>query len=231
MNLRTQVKGKRPNMSSTKLVVLVIGVLLGVASVLLAPGEMIQIEADFSWVGQLQSTMNTWGALAPLAFIGVYVAAVFLPALPSPVMAVAGGFLFGPYLGGLCTLLGVALGMAVSACAARIAGRTWLLRCLPVTWRERWHRTGINTSALGWGLLFLVPSSDTLYLAAGLTQIPIRRLTVAAVAGRSPTVVASTFAGSGLTGTLSLDEVMAVLLGLVALGLILSVVIRSVSNR
>lgn len=218
-------------MSSPKLVVAVIVVLLGAAAVLLAPGEVIQIETDLTWAKQLQTTLFTWGALAPVAFIGLYVAAVFLPAMPSPVMAVVGGFLFGPYLGGLCTLLGVALGMAMSACAARIAGRSWLMRCLPVTWRERWNRTRINTSAVGWGLLFLVPSSDTLYLAAGLTQIPIRRLMMAAVMGRSPTVVASTFAGSGLNGTLSLDEVVAVLLGLVALGLILSIVVKPLSNH
>jgi uncharacterized membrane protein YdjX (TVP38/TMEM64 family) len=229
--LRTLVKYIRRSMSSSKLVVAVFVLLLGAAAVLLAPGDMIQIETDIAWAQQLQMTLVTWGALAPLAFIGLYVAAVFLPAMPSPVMAVAGGFLFGPYLGGLCTLLGVALGMAVSACAARVAGRTWLMRCLPATWRARWNQTGINTSAVGWGLLFLVPSSDTLYLAAGLTQIPLRRLTVAAVVGRSPTVVASTFAGSGLNGTLSLDEVVAVLLGLVALGLILSIVIKPLSNR
>ncbi|HXY99796.1 MAG TPA: TVP38/TMEM64 family protein [Stellaceae bacterium] len=59
------------------------------------------------------------GVLAPLAFIAVYTAVAALSVPGGLFLTVAGGFLFGTWLGGLLTLIGATLGASIIFLIAR----------------------------------------------------------------------------------------------------------------
>lgn len=59
------------------------------------------------------------GVLAPLAFIAVYAAVAALSVPGGLFLTVAGGFLFGTWLGGICSLMGATLGASILFLIAR----------------------------------------------------------------------------------------------------------------
>jgi len=58
----------------------------------------------------LLEVVGRLGVLAPLAFIAVYAALAAVSVPIGAVLTLAGGFLFGPWLGGLCSLIAATVG-------------------------------------------------------------------------------------------------------------------------
>ncbi len=67
----------------------------------------------------LLTAVDRAGPLAPLAFIGIYTAVAALSIPGGVFLTVAGGFLFGTWLGGLYSLSGATLGASLLFLAAR----------------------------------------------------------------------------------------------------------------
>src|SRR5690606_8110637 len=64
----------------------------------------------FSDPATARETIGGLGAAAPLAFIAMQIAQVVIAPLPGQVSGLIGGFLFGPWLGLLYTMIGAFLG-------------------------------------------------------------------------------------------------------------------------
>jgi uncharacterized membrane protein YdjX (TVP38/TMEM64 family) len=60
-----------------------------------------------------------WGILAEFAYIAVYAALVALSVPGAAILTIAGGFLFGAWIGGLCAVIGATLGATAIFLAAR----------------------------------------------------------------------------------------------------------------
>jgi uncharacterized membrane protein YdjX (TVP38/TMEM64 family) len=63
--------------------------------------------------------VQEWGALAGFAYIAVYAALVALSVPGAVVLTLAGGFLFGTWVGGLCAVIGATFGATAIFLAAR----------------------------------------------------------------------------------------------------------------
>jgi uncharacterized membrane protein YdjX (TVP38/TMEM64 family) len=63
--------------------------------------------------------VQQWGSLAALAYIAVYAALVALSVPGAAILTIAGGFLFGAWVGGLCAVIGGTLGATAIFLAAR----------------------------------------------------------------------------------------------------------------
>jgi uncharacterized membrane protein YdjX (TVP38/TMEM64 family) len=63
--------------------------------------------------------VQQWGILAALVYIAVYSALVALSIPGAAILTIAGGFLFGTWVGGLCALIGATLGATAIFLAAR----------------------------------------------------------------------------------------------------------------
>jgi uncharacterized membrane protein YdjX (TVP38/TMEM64 family) len=128
--------------------------------------DQISVASLTGWVGQL-------GWLAPLAFIAAYiVATVFF--LPGLLFTLAGGALFGPWLGTLYSLTGATLGAGLAFLAARYLARDWVAQRAGA--RLRQLIDGVD--AEGWrfvAFVRLVPlfPFNLLNYALGLTRIPL----------------------------------------------------------
>lgn len=63
--------------------------------------------------------VQQWGILAAFVYIAMYAALVALSVPGAAILTIAGGFLFGAWVGGLCAVIGATLGATAIFLAAR----------------------------------------------------------------------------------------------------------------
>jgi uncharacterized membrane protein YdjX (TVP38/TMEM64 family) len=129
--------------------------------------------------------LNKGGLWAAVLGVGLLIADVLLP-VPSSLVMVAHGALFGVVLGTLLSLLG-STGAAVFGFWIGRRGGKWLERLVPLEERER-----ANRLLERWGLLAVVVTrpipllAETVAIMAGASPLGWLGTTLAAVAGSLP---------------------------------------------
>jgi len=149
-----------------------------------------------------RETIGSLGVWAPLAFIGMQVAQVVIAPLPGQVTGLIGGFLFGPWLGLLYTLIGAFVGFWLVFVLARKLGRPFVERFVKPETLAKFDSLLARGGPFVLFLIYLLPAfpDDVISFIAGLTKIPIRTLLIVSLAGRLPGYLLLSFAGEGLTG-------------------------------
>jgi uncharacterized membrane protein YdjX (TVP38/TMEM64 family) len=181
---------------------LIVLVLLVVAAFAAGAGRYLSLDALAAHRADLLDQVAAHLALSLAVFIALYAAVVAL-SIPSALMLnIAGGLLFGPWLGAAASTVGVTLG----SLAIFLVVRTSLGQAL----RERAERTGgrfkaimdgMATGAFGYVLtLRLLPVAPLWLtnLAAALAHAPIRPYALATVLGVIPSTVIFSHLGVGL---------------------------------
>ena len=181
---------------------------------------------------QLLAFVESAGPAAPLLFIAVYAAAVALSLPGGAVLTLLGGFLFGTWWGGLCSVLGATLGaIAIFLIARTAAGDSFRSRLGP---RLARMEAGFREDAFNYLLVLrLVPIFPfwIVNLAAALLGVPLRAYVVATFLGIVPATFVFASIGAGLGGVFDAGEtpqisiltrpgVLLPLLGLAALALL-----------
>lgn len=170
------------------LAVVVLLVLAGGAAVVWGFSLGIGAQALEAWVAGL-------GFWAPVGFVLLYgIATVAM--VPGSIFDLAGGALFGPYLGSALNLTGGSLGAALAFLVARYLARDW------VEARAGRRTKGIMRSvdADGWqfvAFLRLVPvfPYTVINYLLGLTRIPFRHYILASVVFTVPSTIIYTWIG------------------------------------
>jgi LPXTG-motif cell wall-anchored protein len=165
-----------------------------------------------------RETIGGLGLWAPFAFMLMQVAQVVIAPLPGQVSGLIGGFLFGPWLGLLYTVIGSFIGFWIVFVLARRLGRPFVERFVKTETLEKFDGLLSRRGPFVLFLIYLLPAfpDDVISFIAGLTRIPIRTLLLVSVAGRLPGYLVLSFAGDGLTGE-NMNPIVvggAVLLGL-----------------
>lgn len=171
---------------------------------------------------ELRAFVAGYGVLAPLVFIGIQAAQVVLAPIPGQVIAFAGGYLFGAFLGTLYSLIGVVIGSSLAFWASRRYGRPFVERVVRPDVLERFDAFIAEAGLPGMFLVFLIPGlpDDVLCLMGGLTDVRLRNLVAVMVVGRTPAYVVVAVSGSSLAnGDLALAVgLLAALFGFSVLG-------------
>jgi uncharacterized membrane protein YdjX (TVP38/TMEM64 family) len=171
---------------------LTLGILALLIALLLVRGPILALidraEAVRAWV-------QSFGPLAPLAYIALFVAQILLAPVPGHFMGLMGGYLFGAVWGSLYSLIGLGLGAGLAATVARRLGRPLIQRLMEEEQLRYWERRLRVRSAFTWWLIFLFPVPDVIYYVAGLSGVPLRWLLVAVLAGRGPGLVMGNWVG------------------------------------
>lgn len=156
----------------------------------------------FSDPATARETIGSLGVWAPLAFMGMQVAQVVIAPLPGQITGLIGGFLFGPWLGLLYTLIGAFLGFWLVFVLARKLGRPFVERFVKPETLAKFDSLLARGGPFVLFLIYLLPAfpDDVISFIAGLTKIPIRTLLIVSLAGRLPGYLLLSFAGEGLTG-------------------------------
>ncbi|MCC6736091.1 MAG: TVP38/TMEM64 family protein [Bauldia sp.] len=166
-----------------------------------------------------RALIESAGALGPLIFIGLQIIQVFVAPIPGQVTALAGGLLFGPWLGLLYTMIGAAIGFTLIFVLVRRFGRPFVEKFVSGDLIERFDALARRGGAFVLLLVFLLPAfpDDIISFVAGLTPIPIRTLLLVSLAGRLPGYAVLAFTGDALAAD-NLNVVIVVAIALVAIG-------------
>lgn len=191
-------KDPRPTRALTRLLVLGLVIVGGIAITLLSPvGDLFSVAGINGLIDGLRGSF--W---APLIFIMLYaVAAAF--AIPGTVLTLAGGALFGLFWGSVVNTIAANVGASAAFLISRLLGRDGIARLAG----KRLDRIDEATTTHGFrGLLTLrliplVPF-NALNFGAGLTSISWTTYASATVLGILPgTVVYTMFADALLDGS------------------------------
>lgn len=147
-----------------------------------------QAEAARAWV-------QHFGPLAPLAYIALFTAQILVAPLPGHFMGLMGGYLFGALHGSLYSLIGLGVGAGLAATIARYLGRPVVRRLVEEEQLRYWERRLRTRSPFTWWLIFLFPVPDAVYYVAGLSEVPLRWLLLAVLAGRGPGLIIGNWLG------------------------------------
>ena len=142
----------------------------------------------FTDLEHLRAYILSLGAWGPLAVIAFNMAQAILSPIPGHALNIVSGYLFGPWLGTLYTVIGITGGCAIALglvrwlgrpFAERLAGKETLARVDNLMQRR-------GPTFLFWLFLFPFFPDDVICLVAGLTPLPIYQILLLAVVGRTP---------------------------------------------
>jgi uncharacterized membrane protein YdjX (TVP38/TMEM64 family) len=171
---------------------------------LLGLHRQLSLEALAEHRERLLALADRNAALAAAGFVAAYAAAVAASLPGAAVLTLAGGFLFGTWLGGLLAAIGATLGAVALFLAARSAlGRGLRRRAGP--WLDRFA-DGFGRDAFFYLLaLRLIPAFPfwLVNLVPALLGVPLRTYVLATLIGIVPGTFVYASAGSGLGGLLA----------------------------
>lgn len=151
---------------------------------------------------QLARFIHQLGRWAPLVTILLHIAQVLFAPIPGQALDIVNGYLFGPWLGTLFSIIGLGIGSVLAMWLARRFGRPLVERFVEPKILARLDGFSQQRGALFVFLIFLFPflPDDAVCFIAGLTPIPLIELVLLAVVGRLPGVFVANWVGASTVG-------------------------------
>jgi uncharacterized membrane protein YdjX (TVP38/TMEM64 family) len=153
----------------------------------------------FTSAQHLREWVRGWGAWAPLVFIAVQTVQVIVFVIPGEVPQIAGGYLFGGWMGSLLSVAGILVGSAASFFLARALGKPFVAALFKKEQIDRIEALlGSRSARIVFFLLFLIPGipKDILCYVAGISPMGFLFFAAASTLGRLPGIVGSAIIGS-----------------------------------
>src|SRR5581483_11967077 len=173
-------------------------------------------------IGAIEQLTRDLGVWAPIGHVVLFAAGTVL-FTPGAIFGLAGGVLFGPFVGTLLNLAGATLGATAAFLVARYIAADWVR----ARTGARIERLISGVEAEGWrfvALMRLVPlvPFNLLNYALGLTRISLPQYVLASLIAMAPGTLAYTWLGYAGRQALG-GETAAVRYGLLALGLLAAI--------
>jgi uncharacterized membrane protein YdjX (TVP38/TMEM64 family) len=146
---------------------------------------------------RLSNYLNSVEDYAPIIYIGIMALAVIVSPIPSIPLAVASGMMFGPFLGGVYSLVGALSGAIVSFLIARYFGREIIQRFFRgkmLNYPDSAERVLLRIVLIS--RLIPVVSFDVVSYGAGLTSLSLPKFAIATAIGMIPFTFAYTYYGT-----------------------------------
>jgi uncharacterized membrane protein YdjX (TVP38/TMEM64 family) len=176
---------------------------------LLASGQLKRL--SLGEIAQHRAALTAFVAAHPIESVGAYLGLyllIIVACVPGPaVMSVAGGFLFGPLVGGSAALGAMVVGAVIVFLACRTAFGDWAA-----------HRAGAAVARIEAGFsrdafayvlaLRLMPVAPffMVNLAAGLARVRLSAFVLATLIGAAPSAFVLAGLGAGLDGVIRRRE-------------------------
>jgi uncharacterized membrane protein YdjX (TVP38/TMEM64 family) len=146
----------------------------------------------------IQLLISSFGPYATVGYVLVMIIAVISP-MPDSMVSIAGGYLFGPILGSILSLVGLAIGTSFDFLVVRRFGRTYVKTNYP----KSIHAIDKYAARLGWQtvvVMRMLPSVtfDVLGYAAGLSSMPYALYIQSSLLGAFPMTLYTVLLGVSL---------------------------------
>ncbi len=139
------------------------------------------------------------GIWAPLVFVGLQIIQVIIFIIPGEVPQIAGGYLFGIWLGSLYSCLGIAIGSAINFALARKLGMPFVKHVLNENQLNTLQKIATSPRAqVSFFILFAIPGlpKDSLCYVAGLSSMRFLFFMIVSSIGRLFGIIGSAWIGS-----------------------------------
>ena len=176
---------------------LVLGVVaIAVAGALVTWGQPVY--RFFSDQDRVRSWIEGLGAWGPVAIIVLEMGQSLLPPVPGQVIEAASGYLYGPWLGALYAMIGMAIGSFITFSLARRFGRPLAVKLIGRQSMDRLDDLVRRGGAPFFFLVWLLPFApdDLAVVAAGLTPMPVGQFLALMILGRWPGVFVAVWLGA-----------------------------------
>lgn len=152
----------------------------------------------FSDPDRVSAFVRRWGRWAPLVTIALHVAQVLFAPIPGQALDAVNGYLFGPWLGTLYSMIGLGTGSTLAMALGRRFGRPLVERFVDEQVLARLDGVLDRQGAFLIFLIFLFPflPDDAVCFLAGLTSLPLLELVLLALVGRTPGVFVANWLGA-----------------------------------
>jgi uncharacterized membrane protein YdjX (TVP38/TMEM64 family) len=149
---------------------------------------------------QVRARIEGLGAWGPIAIVVLQVIQAILAPVPGQAIQAVSGYLYGPWLGTLYSMIGLAIGSFITFLLARRFGRPLAVRLVGQPSITRLDDLVRQGGAPFFFLLWLVPFTpdDLACLAAGLTSMAVGQFLALMILGRMPGVVVSVLIGANV---------------------------------
>lgn len=158
--------------------------------------------SQFNNPDQVKEWIMKAGKWGPLVFIVLQVAQIIIAPIPGHLIAFIGGYLFGPLLGLLYTMIGAAIGLTTIFVLTKKLGRPFVEKFISDKTIKKFDNfVKSDRSIMALFLIFLLPifPDDILAFVAGLSPIKTRTLVFISLVARSPSYIVMALAGDGMT--------------------------------
>jgi uncharacterized membrane protein YdjX (TVP38/TMEM64 family) len=148
---------------------------------------------------RLRALVESWGPWAPIFYILIQALQVIVSPLPGETTAgLVSGYVFGPWLGFLYSIVGLTLGSVVGFLLGRWLGTRIISRLVSEKSLGRLKALLKRQGALAALLIFALPyfPKDYLCLALGIGGMPVKVFIATVVLGRSPIIFLFNLKGS-----------------------------------
>lgn len=177
-------------------------ILIGLLALLVAPFLLFgdELARLFGSEDAVQEMVTDWGPWGPLIFLLINALQVVVAPIPGTAVGVAGGYLFGLWVGFALNLAGILVGSLAAFGLARAFGKPLVDRLVSPKTRSFLERVAERKGLRGLTIIFFLPflPDDALCLMAGLTPIRWRTFAAIVLIGRSPGSFVASLTGSGL---------------------------------
>jgi len=130
----------------------------------------------------------SFGAGAPLVFIGIQIFQVLLAPIPGEATGFIGGYLFGAFYGCVYSTIALTIGSCLNFGIGRFLGKRWVRRIIHQAKLDRYDHLVRHQGILVVFVMFLIPGfpKDYLCLFLGVSTMPLRIFLLMALVGRIP---------------------------------------------
>lgn len=146
-----------------------------------------------------QNRIATLGLLAPLAFILIQALQVIITPISHYSVGVLGGFLYGPWLGGLLNYFGRMIGHLIAFFVSRLLGRRVAERFVSEKTLATYDKY-VSDKSLALFFMYYLPifPDDELSYLAGLSKMKFKPFLLANLFGQVGGSIGLAYAGSGI---------------------------------
>ena len=144
------------------------------------------------------SNLEKYGVFGPLVLFVVLMVQVFLAIIPGHAFIVAGGYIYGLFVGSLITLTSTVIAGQLAFILTRQFGRPVVDRFAPRKVIDYWQKLAEGQGGMFFFFSFILPifPNDLMSFVAALGKISPKRFFVANVLGRLPCAIVITLIGS-----------------------------------
>jgi len=168
----------------------------------------------------IQKWLDSWGIIAPLAFIALQILQVVIFIIPGEVTQIAGGFFFGYGLGIIYSSIGIAIGSAINFYLARTLGMRFVSALFTQKTTDKMEKVISSSKSIAiYFILFLIPGipKDVICYVAGLSRIRFITFIILSSVGRLPGLILSVIVGVALANKDWLTTGIAIFIAIILL--------------